>query len=683
MTRTARERVARLADGRRRDGRVREPGRCRSERPEADGDGRAIGRRGVGHGVDRSPTGSLGIGCRSLPCDPGAAIRRTNLHLPDHPSETERASCCPGRADARCRPACAGPAVRHDHVSHAALFGPRPDPDRTDHRRRTTGTDIRRIRPLPGSDVNGGRPWTPFVGPTSGPSWPRWSRRSPSGSGSDVSPHASATGDAAAPNPSGATEFGLIKEAWDTLHKEYVARDRARRPRPRLRRHRRSDRGRRRHRPHLVPDPRGARRTRSRPVGVVRRHRRPDRPRRGRSSDRRRRLRRQPGRRRPGSRPATSSRSVDGKTTTGQEIDEVVGWVRGEAGHDGHGRRAQRRRRRAADLHDHPGRRAGHLGHVDPRARQPDRPPPARLVLERLGRRGRRRAQGHQEGRRGPARPRPARQPGRLRQRGRRHRQPVPRERATSTSSGTPTATRPATRSRPTASPTTCRSSSSSTPARPARRRSSPARSRTPGGRPIDGVQTFGTGTVLGEFPLSDGSALRIGTVEWLTPERPRIWHEGITPDVAVERAADVALLTPEQVGALTPAGVDAIKDPQLARALHAGRPEGLIRRVRPPRPRHSRRSSPAASSPGHRSRASRPRPPRPAGSAWPTRSARAVGLVARKTCWSNPTMIPPMVWPIGRLLRFLAIRPPGSRAAPRGRTRSARPRAGGLLARP
>ena len=35
----------------------------------------------------------------------------------------------------------------------------------------------------------------------------------------------------------------------------------------------------------------------------------------------------------------------------------------------------------------------------------------------------------------------------------------------------------------------------------------------------IVGIKTFGTGTVLGEFPLSDGSALRIGTVEWLTPK--------------------------------------------------------------------------------------------------------------------------------------------------------------------
>ena len=53
----------------------------------------------------------------------------------------------------------------------------------------------------------------------------------------------------------------------------------------------------------------------------------------------------------------------------------------------------------------------------------------------------------------------------------------------------------------------------------------------------IVGETTFGTGTVLGEFTLSDGSALRIGTVEWLTPDGRRIWHEGIAPDVPVDAA--------------------------------------------------------------------------------------------------------------------------------------------------
>jgi carboxyl-terminal processing protease len=84
----------------------------------------------------------------------------------------------------------------------------------------------------------------------------------------------------------------------------------------------------------------------------------------------------------------------------------------------------------------------------------------------------------------------------------------------------------------------------------------------------IVGIKTFGTGTVLGEFGLSDGSALRVGTVEWLTPKGRRIWHQGITPDVVVERASEVPALLPDAVHKMTPAQVDKITDPQLARAI-------------------------------------------------------------------------------------------------------------------
>jgi carboxyl-terminal processing protease len=73
---------------------------------------------------------------------------------------------------------------------------------------------------------------------------------------------------------------------------------------------------------------------------------------------------------------------------------------------------------------------------------------------------------------------------------------------------------------------------------------------------------------VLGEFALRDGSALRVGTVEWLTPSGRRIWHEGIAPDVEVALGDDVEPLLPDDVRELTPAQVDAIGDPQLARAL-------------------------------------------------------------------------------------------------------------------
>lgn len=84
----------------------------------------------------------------------------------------------------------------------------------------------------------------------------------------------------------------------------------------------------------------------------------------------------------------------------------------------------------------------------------------------------------------------------------------------------------------------------------------------------VVGETTFGTGTVLGEFDLSDGSALRVGTVEWLTPNGRRIWHEGIAPDVPIALPADVEPLSPESIARLTAAAVGSIDDTQLAKAL-------------------------------------------------------------------------------------------------------------------
>jgi carboxyl-terminal processing protease len=84
----------------------------------------------------------------------------------------------------------------------------------------------------------------------------------------------------------------------------------------------------------------------------------------------------------------------------------------------------------------------------------------------------------------------------------------------------------------------------------------------------IVGETTFGTGTVLGEFALSDGSALRVGTVEWLTPDGRRIWHEGIAPDVPVTLADGATALTPDDVRGLTATAVGSMADAQLAKAL-------------------------------------------------------------------------------------------------------------------
>lgn len=48
------------------------------------------------------------------------------------------------------------------------------------------------------------------------------------------------------------------------------------------------------------------------------------------------------------------------------------------------------------------------------------------------------------------------------------------------------------------------------------------------------GQTTFGTGTVLQEFRLSDGSALLLAVEEWLTPKGQSFWHKGVTPDFPV-----------------------------------------------------------------------------------------------------------------------------------------------------
>ena len=84
----------------------------------------------------------------------------------------------------------------------------------------------------------------------------------------------------------------------------------------------------------------------------------------------------------------------------------------------------------------------------------------------------------------------------------------------------------------------------------------------------IVGETTFGTGTVLSEFDLSDGSALRVGTVEWLTPKGREIWHNGIAPDVPVKLPEGSVPLTPDEVARLTAAAAKNPPDAQLAKAL-------------------------------------------------------------------------------------------------------------------
>lgn len=58
------------------------------------------------------------------------------------------------------------------------------------------------------------------------------------------------------------------------------------------------------------------------------------------------------------------------------------------------------------------------------------------------------------------------------------------------------------------------------------------------------GEATVGTGTVLRPFSLSDGSVLRLGVTNWLTPEYNLIKGKGIQPDVAIEQAASVEMIS-------------------------------------------------------------------------------------------------------------------------------------------
>lgn len=83
------------------------------------------------------------------------------------------------------------------------------------------------------------------------------------------------------------------------------------------------------------------------------------------------------------------------------------------------------------------------------------------------------------------------------------------------------------------------------------------------------GEKTFGTGTVLQEFPLTDGSSLLLATDEWLTPDGHVIWHRGVTPNVVVSLPPDVMPLAPEREKDMTAAELKASGDEQLLRALN------------------------------------------------------------------------------------------------------------------
>lgn len=84
------------------------------------------------------------------------------------------------------------------------------------------------------------------------------------------------------------------------------------------------------------------------------------------------------------------------------------------------------------------------------------------------------------------------------------------------------------------------------------------------------GETTFGTGTVLQTFTLEDGSALLLGTSQWLTADGRLIRKQGIKPDVEVVLPADGEFLTPTLIKELTADEVATSGDAQLLAGLKA-----------------------------------------------------------------------------------------------------------------
>ena len=84
----------------------------------------------------------------------------------------------------------------------------------------------------------------------------------------------------------------------------------------------------------------------------------------------------------------------------------------------------------------------------------------------------------------------------------------------------------------------------------------------------VIGETTFGTGTVLQTYELSDGSALLLGTSQWLTANGRLIRKQGIAPDIVVELGPEGEMLSPNVVEEMTASEIAASGDPQLIAAL-------------------------------------------------------------------------------------------------------------------
>jgi carboxyl-terminal processing protease len=84
----------------------------------------------------------------------------------------------------------------------------------------------------------------------------------------------------------------------------------------------------------------------------------------------------------------------------------------------------------------------------------------------------------------------------------------------------------------------------------------------------VVGEQTFGTGTILNTLRLTDGSALRLGIREWLTPAGDRVFRVGLAPDERVPLPLGAMRLGPGDLLGLTAVEFEGSDDVPLRHAV-------------------------------------------------------------------------------------------------------------------
>jgi carboxyl-terminal processing protease len=82
------------------------------------------------------------------------------------------------------------------------------------------------------------------------------------------------------------------------------------------------------------------------------------------------------------------------------------------------------------------------------------------------------------------------------------------------------------------------------------------------------GETTFGAGTVLNRFTLSNDAVILLAVEEWRTPKGRVIWHQGLTPDIKVTQPPGARPLLPITEDEMTPESFEAYTDIPLHRAV-------------------------------------------------------------------------------------------------------------------